>query len=132
MTKQQYTNVPIRMQQDEDSDIHLIDLIYPIYKRRKFLILFCLCVVAAIGVISVLMPKTYEATAVVLPEEKESMAGGELKAAFLEQFGLVGLGEGAATPAEVFEAILKSKELAREVLKRYRYYYAAGISGEKE
>ena len=68
--------------------------------------------VAAVAVISFLMPKTYEATAVVLPEEKESMSGGELKAAFLEQFGLSGLGEGAATPAEVFEAILKSKELS--------------------
>jgi uncharacterized protein involved in exopolysaccharide biosynthesis len=133
MTEQQYKNIPIQTQIEDESDIHLIDLIYTIHKHRKFLIIFCLLVVVAVGVLSVLSPKTYEATAVVLPEEKENAGGaGELKAAFLEQFGLAGLGEATATPAEVFEAILKSRELAREVLRRYRFYYVEGVSEEKE
>jgi hypothetical protein len=71
---------------DED-EIRLIDLIYPIYKRRRFLILFCFVVVIAVAAITVIMPKTYEATGVILPETKETGVGEELKAAFLEQFG---------------------------------------------
>ena len=116
---------------DED-EIRLIDLIYPIYKRRRFLILFCLIVVIAVAAISFTMPKTYEATGVILPEPKETGVGEELKAAFLEQFGVAGIMSSAGTPAEVFEAILKSQELARQVLHRYNYFSTFGVSREHE
>jgi tyrosine-protein kinase Etk/Wzc len=116
---------------DED-EIRLIDLIYPIYKHRRFLILFCFVVVVAVAVISFTMSKTYEATGVILPEPKETGVGGELKAAFLEQFGVAGITSSAATPAEVFEAILKSQELARQVLYRYNYFRNKGVIRDKE
>ncbi|MBW2037389.1 MAG: hypothetical protein JRI41_07920 [Deltaproteobacteria bacterium] len=112
-----------------DEEINLIDLIYPLYKRRRFLILFCVLSVAAVGIISIAMPKTYEATAVILPEAKQG-TGSELKAAFLEQFGISGLGATTATPAEVFESVLKSRELARGVLSRYNYFHIMGIDNK--
>ncbi|MEJ2725653.1 MAG: Wzz/FepE/Etk N-terminal domain-containing protein [Deltaproteobacteria bacterium] len=116
---------------DED-EIRLIDLIYPIYKHRRFLILFCLVVVLAVAAISLTMSKTYEATGVILPEPKEAGAGEEVKAAFLQQFGVAGIMSSAATPAEVFEAILKSRELARQVLYRYNYFRNKGVIRDKE
>ena len=112
---------------DED-EIRLIDLIYPIYKRRRFLILFCFVVVIAVAAITFTMPRTYEAIGVILPETKETGVGEELKAAFLEQFGVAGIMSSTGTPAEVFEAILKSQELAREVLNRYNYFRSNGVS----
>ncbi len=117
-----------------DDEINLIDLVYPIYKRRTFLTLFCFVVVATVGVVTLRMPKIYEATAVILPEAKESGSGSELKAAFLQQFGISGLGGSTATPSAVFESVLKSRELARGVLRRYNYFSMMGIGrdGEKK
>jgi len=112
---------------DADDEINLIDLIYPIYKRRRFLIFFCFIVVVLTGIITLKMSKTYQATTVILPETTEGAGAGELKAAFLEQFGVAGLSGGSTAPSEVFEAVLKSKELAKQVFKRYDYASVMGI-----
>ena len=116
----------------QEDEINLVDLIYPVYKRRTFLITFCILVVAAVAFISIKMEKTYQATAVILPEAKETGGAGELKAAFLEQFGVAGLGGSAGTSAEMFEAVLNSKELARSVARRYDYSYVRGIGNRDE
>jgi tyrosine-protein kinase Etk/Wzc len=113
--------------QFDDDEINLIDLIYPIYKRRKFLIIFCLVITFMVGVISVFSQKTYEATAVILPEASEGGDTG-VRAAFLEQFGVAGIGGSQSTPAALFEAVLKSNDLSWEVLKRYDYFLINGIS----
>ena len=98
-------------QNQVDDEINLIDLIYPIYKRRKFLFFFCLIISIFVLLVTYKSKKIYEATVVILPESKESDGGvgGELKAAFLSQFGIAGIGVSQATPSEVFEAVLKSK-----------------------
>jgi len=101
-----------------DDEINLIDLIYPIYKRRKFLIIFCFVVVVIVGIVTNNMPKTYEATTFILPESKESRTG-VVKAVFLQQFGLSGLGGTAASP---MAALLESKELDRAVRNRYNFH----------
>ena len=110
-----------------DDEINLIDLIYPIYKRRKFLIIFCFVVVVLVGLWTIRMQKVYQAKAVILQEAKESSSGGEMKAAFLQQFGFAGVGGSSASPTEIFGAVLKSAELAEEVLERYNYFYIKGI-----
>ncbi len=114
-----------------DDEINLIDFVYPLYRRRKFLILFVIGVVGAVGILSITVPKTYEATAIILPEAKGGSGSIEMKAAFLEQFGISGLGGTTATPAEVFESVLKSQDLARGVLTRYNYFFTTGITEEK-
>ncbi len=112
----------------EDDEINLIDLIYPVYNRRKFLIKFCLIITILTGIISFFSEKVYEAKTVILPEAQEGGGSGiELKAAFLEQFGVSGLGGSSGTPSAVFEAVLKSNELAMEVLNRYDYYMLNGM-----
>ncbi len=124
------TNSNLYSPDQRDDEIHLIDLIYPIYKRRRFLILFCFIIIAATMIITILSSKTYEAAAVLLPEPKESDSGvgGELKAAFLQQFGIAGIGGSSPATADVFEAVLKSRNLAFEALNRYNYFYIMGIN----
>ena len=92
----------------EEDEINLIDLIYPVYKQRRFLFYFCLIVTTLTIIYALITPKIYNVTAVILPETKQS-SGGELKAAFLQQFGMSGFGESSSTPAATFESILKSK-----------------------
>lgn len=111
-----------------DDEINLIDLIYPIYKRRIFLIKFCLVITLMMAIISIFSEKIYEAKAVILPETGDGNNDIGVKAAFLEQFGVAGLGGSQSTPSAVFGAVLKSKELAWDVLKRYDYYSIMGIA----
>ena len=112
----------------EEDEINIIDLIYPIFKRRKFLIKFCLTITILVGILSFFSEKIYEAKAVILPETGDESGDIGVKAAFLEQFGVAGLGGVNSTPSAVFGAVLKSNELAWNVLKRYDYYYMMGIS----
>ncbi|MBN2059430.1 MAG: hypothetical protein JW882_03340 [Deltaproteobacteria bacterium] len=114
--------------QPED-EISLIDLIYPVYKRRLFLIAFCIIVTLLTAFLTLKSTKIYEATAVILPETpaEGGGVGSELKAAFLEQFGVAGLGGSSGAPSEIFEAVLKSNVLAREALLRANYFYTMGI-----
>jgi len=115
-----------------DDEINLIDLIYPIYKRRRFLILFCLITVVAVAIITRQVPKIYEATAVIFPETKSGGSESALKAAFLGQFGIAGVGISSETPSEMFNAVLKSNELAQDVLGRYNYFFINGIYKNSE
>ena len=115
-----------------DDEINLIDLIYPIYKRRRFLILFCLIIVVSVAIITRQMPKTYEATAVILPETKSGGTESAIKTAFLGQFGIAGIGTSSGTPSEIFNAVLKSNELAQDVLGRYNYFFINGINRNSE
>jgi tyrosine-protein kinase Etk/Wzc len=120
-----------------DDEINLIDLIYPIYKKRKFLIRFCLGIAIAVGIVSFFLPKTYEATAIILPATDESGASLSqgLASTFLEQFGMSGLiGNSSTDSSAMFEAVLKGNELAEEVLRRYDYLSIMGINkyGEKK
>ena len=117
-----------------EDEINLIDLIYPIYKRRKFLILFCIIVTALVVIWTLRIPRTYEATAVIIPERETEGGGGsgQLRAAFLEQFGIAGFGGQAPSSAEIFGLQLKSFELNSEILERYNYYYIMGLSQKNE
>jgi len=121
-------------QEDLDDEINLIDLLYPIYKRRRFLAWFCVGIALAIGIISLVLPKTYKATAVILPQtsERSGSLTQSLTSAFLEQFGVSGLLSSESTPSAVFQAVLKSNELALDVLDRYDYFSIMGIKRDDE
>jgi tyrosine-protein kinase Etk/Wzc len=119
-------------QEETDDEINLIDLIYPIYKRRKFLICFCMVIAVAAGIWSYISPKTYSATAMILPvSNKDSNSSLMGLSSTLAQFGLSGVG-GSSSTSVTFGAVLKSKELAAEVLRRYDYFSRMGINKKSE
>jgi tyrosine-protein kinase Etk/Wzc len=129
--------IPMSYQEEVDDEINLIDLVYPIYKRRKFLIRFCLVVAIAVGTASFLLPKTYEATAVILPtsQDNSSTSLSGLASSLLGQSGLGGLislGGSSSTSSDVFEAVLKSSELTADVLNRYDYFIMMGVNKKGE
>ena len=123
----QNPNIPPQECYDDD-EINLIDIIYPIFKRRKFLIIFCLIITFLVGVVSIFSEKVYNAKSVILPESGKGNNEIGVKAAFLEQYGISGLGGASSTPSAVFGAILKSNELAWDVLNHYDYYFILGIT----
>lgn len=109
-----------QMYEQPDDEINLIDLVYPIYKHRLFLVLFCIFVTFIVAIVTFNMPKTYEASITFLPEESDSGVGSELKAAYLQQFGISGLGGGGAVYISI-PALVQSKELNQMVRKRYNF-----------
>jgi tyrosine-protein kinase Etk/Wzc len=117
-----------------EDEINLIDLLYPIYKRRRFLAWFCLVIVVVVGIWSFFLPRTYQATAVILPQtsERSSSITQSLTSAFLDQFGVSGLISSESTPSAVFQTVLKSNELALDVLDRYGYFSIMGIKRDAE
>jgi tyrosine-protein kinase Etk/Wzc len=121
-------------QDDFEDEINLIDLLYPIYKRRRFLAWFCVGIALAIGIISIFLPRTYQATAVILPQTSERSGNltQSLTSTFLEQFGISGLISPESTPSAVFQAVLKGNELALDVLDRYDYFSIMGIKRDAE
>jgi len=126
---------PTLSQQDQlDDEINLVDLMYPIYKRIKLLAIFCLVITLAIGIKTFFSPKIYESTAVILPQTNESSASlsQSLASTYLEQFGVSGLLSSASTPSAVFQAVLKSNELALDVLNRYDYFSIMGLKRDGE
>ena len=127
---QQQLNTPDQY----DDEINLIDLLYPIYKRRRFLIYFSVAIALAIGIWSFFLPKIYQATAVILPQTSERSASlsQSLTSTFLEQFGVSGLVSSGSTPSAVFQAVLKSNELAMDVLNRYDYFSIMGINQDSK
>jgi uncharacterized protein involved in exopolysaccharide biosynthesis len=113
---------PTHLQEDE---VNLVDYWRVIWKRRRLIGgLFVSAVLTAL-VVSLLMPKIYESTATLLPS-LESKDGGGL-GALLAASGTGGAAQslgislpGApATPNDIFVAMLKSRIMADEVIKRF-------------
>jgi LPS O-antigen subunit length determinant protein (WzzB/FepE family) len=127
-------NRPLSDWNDEE-EIKVIDLIYSIYRRRKFMVFFCLGIALLTGIISYFSTKTYEAQAIILPvtDDSGSSISQGLAATFLEQFGVSGLASSSKNSSDVYGAFLKSSELTGGVLRRYNYFSMMGVSkyGEK-
>jgi len=116
-----------RPQDFDDDEINLIDLIYPIYKKRRFLITFSLVIAVITAVVTFFQPKTYQATAVILPVSGDSSSLSGLESSLLGQTGVISQGASISSTSSTFEAVLKSNELAAKVLNRYDYFSIKGI-----
>jgi len=102
----------------EKNELNVLDYIYLLVRRWKWIVGDFLIVCAVAAVISVLLPEWYAATAVILPPKEEK-----------QQFGLTAilaeipipklrLGE-KGTPADIFIGILKSRTVAERMVDRF-------------
>jgi len=102
----------------EKSSVNVLDYIYLLVRRWKWIVanFLIVCIVAA--VISLLLPAWYASTAVILPPKEQK-----------EEFGLTAilaeipipklrLGE-KGTPADIFIGILKSRNVAERMVDRF-------------
>jgi uncharacterized protein involved in exopolysaccharide biosynthesis len=113
------TNLSSSIPEDE---VNLLDYWRVIWKRRWLLGgLFAASVLTAM-VVSLLMPKIYESTATLLPS-LDSKEGGGLGALLSAGGAAQGLGISLpgtpAMPTDIFVAMLKSRIMADEVIKRF-------------
>jgi uncharacterized protein involved in exopolysaccharide biosynthesis len=109
---------------DYDEEVNLLDYCRVIWKRRRLIVGLLAASVLTAMVVSLLMPKIYESTATLLPslDSKEGSGLGALLAATgaggaAQSLG-ISLPGSPATPTDLFVAMLKSRIMADEVIRK--------------
>lgn len=103
----------------QEKEINLIDYWNIIWKRKKFIIITVLIVTILSAGISLILPKWYKATAVIMPPKTEESRFGGLSAN-LGAFGLGGMFGGSESQMR-FLAILKSRTLLEAMNKKFDF-----------
>ncbi|MCD6334618.1 MAG: hypothetical protein J7M27_04725 [Candidatus Latescibacteria bacterium] len=115
----------------EKSSINVLDYLYLLVRRWKWIVANFLIVCIVAGAISLLLPEWYASTAVILPPKEEK-----------EQFGLTAilseipipklrLGE-KGTPADIFIGILKSRNVAERMVDQFDLMQVYGVQLREE
>lgn len=98
----------------------LIELLLALARNKKRIAQITLAAAIVAGIVSLLLPTMYTATATILPPQQNPSAASSM----LGQIGtLVGLGEaadlGLKNPADLFVAMLKSRTVADQLINRF-------------
>ena len=103
----------------QEKEINLIDYWNILWKRKKFIVITVMIVTILSVIISLLLPKWYKATAVIMPPTgNESKFGGMM--ANLSTFGLGGMLGGSEDQMRIL-AILKSKNILEALDEKYDF-----------
>jgi uncharacterized protein involved in exopolysaccharide biosynthesis len=125
-------NVKVPMQQpppypnyppyEEEEEINLLDYVIVLlkYKWLIFGIVFVTGVAAVI--ISLMLPNIYRSEATIMPRQQEKSAASSALSALGGLGGIAGemVGLGGGGDVDKFEVVLKSRELARRVVEKYK------------
>jgi tyrosine-protein kinase Etk/Wzc len=101
----------------ENKEVNILDYFILIYKSRKF-ILFNFIIVCLIAVIiSLILPKYYKASAVLLPpsDTQEGFGLSQMLSALPVNIRLGSQG----SPSDIFIGILKSQTVGNEIIKKF-------------
>jgi uncharacterized protein involved in exopolysaccharide biosynthesis len=120
---------------EENSDeISILDLLLVIAAGKKLIITLTLVCGIAAGVIAFLTPKSYTATATILPPQQSSSAS-----ALIGQLGglagLAGQSLGIKNTASAYIGILESRTIADEMIKQFELlelYEKENLSGARK
>ncbi len=108
----------------DQEDVDLLDYWFVIRKRLAGVAALVAASVMSALVISLVLPKIYEAKATVLAPKEQAAGGGHMLAAALAASGagqlLGGILSPAATSRDIFVSILKSDTMARDVVEKFR------------
>ena len=110
-----------------DEDVTLFDYWQILYARRKAIVAFCTVVVLATLCVTLIMPKIFESTATLLPQLESNNGLGMGLGSLLSSSGAgtaaqslgISLPGAPATPTDVFNAMLKSRIMADEVIRKF-------------
>ena len=105
--------------------VTLFDYWQVIFKRKWRIIALCSVMAVATLVISLLLPKIYESTATLLPQLESNnglglgaLLGSGAASSAAQSLG-ISLPGAPATPTDIFSAMLKSRIMADEIIRRF-------------
>lgn len=100
-----------------EDEIQLVDFIYPLFKRRWFIIWFMMLATVAGGLLAFLSTRIYESQAIIMPESGGSDSVANLQSVVAQQFGIA-LPSTKADPAVLFNNVLTSRSFAERIVER--------------
>jgi len=110
------------MQSTPDQEVHLLDLLIVLSKRRKFIVLFTLGVAVLTAIVVLVLPSKYTAETIVLPPRESSSAASSM----LSQLGsasalasMAGGGLGIKNPGDMYVALFKVPSVENALIQRY-------------
>jgi uncharacterized protein involved in exopolysaccharide biosynthesis len=109
----------------EQNEPTLLDYWQVVSKRKRPIVAFCSAIALSALVVSLLLPKIYESTATLLPqlESNNGLGLGALltsgAASSAAQTLGISLPGAPATPTDIFSAMLKSRIMADEIIRRF-------------
>lgn len=111
------------VQQVPDKELHLLDLLIVLSKRRKFIFYFTFGLAILTAIVVLLLPSKYTAETVVLPPEANSSIGSSL----LSQLGgsssalvsIAGAGLGMKNPSEMYVALFRTPVVEDALINRF-------------
>ena len=103
----------------QDKEINLIDYWNIIWKKRKFIVITVIVVTILSAAISMILPKWYKATTVIMPPDAEEGQFGGL-GANLSAFGLSGMLGESENQMRIL-AILKSRNMLIALDKKFKF-----------
>jgi tyrosine-protein kinase Etk/Wzc len=114
----------------ERKPIHAIDYVYILVKWRKFILTVCFIVCFIAALISLTLPKVYEASTTILPPTEENQ--GLKLSGLLSSLSMMGNMVGSGLPEEsyMFLAILNSRTMMDTVITKFdliKKYHAKNI-----
>ena len=114
---QKEPTVPEELDEDE---INLIDYFRVIFKYRGMILMICLIAIATTAIISLLLPKTYSATASIVPPidilQRESELAGALG---MVKSSMLGKAIGVTSIADMYAGILESRVVVDVIIDRF-------------
>ena len=116
-----YPNYPPHVD-DYDDEINLLDY-FIVLLKHKWLILGIVFVTGlAAVIISLMLPNIYRSEATIIPRQQEKAATSSALAALGALNGMAGelVGLGGGGDLDKFEIVLKSREVARRVVEKYK------------
>jgi uncharacterized protein involved in exopolysaccharide biosynthesis len=107
----------------EDSEIDLLDYLFVLLKRKRFIIKVTLGITILTAIVSLIIPKTYRAETKILPPTQQSQS---LSSQLLGQLGgiagmgMIGAAAGIKTPGDLYVGLLKSRPVLDAVVDRFK------------
>jgi uncharacterized protein involved in exopolysaccharide biosynthesis len=107
----------------EDDEIDLLDYLFVILKRKRFIAAVTAGITVLAVIISLLIPKTYKAESRILPPTQQSQG---LSAQLLGQLGgvvgagMLGAAAGVRTTGDLYVGLLKSRPVLDAIVDRFK------------
>jgi uncharacterized protein involved in exopolysaccharide biosynthesis len=100
-------------------EIDSLDLLLVLARRKKPILQVTISAAVLAIIVSLLLPKTYTATATILPPEQRQSILSSLLGQFGALAGLSGADLGLENPADLFVAMLKSRTIADRLIDKF-------------
>jgi uncharacterized protein involved in exopolysaccharide biosynthesis len=106
----------------EDDEINLLDYIIVLLKHKWLILGIVFATGIAAVIITLMLPNIYRSEATIIPRQQEKSATSSALSALGALSGMAGelAGLGGGGDVDKFEVVLKSRELARRVVEKYK------------